>query len=564
MVEAQSAQVAALRNQGGVSSTDSSPRADKASDKKKDKKRKKKKGKDAGASPDTPYIKPEPKSPSPSAVAPLPRPQKRQRQSGQYAAELNYDEPRYESGLDNRDRNPGRYDDPRAPRAYERPEERYEPEFRRPEPVYQRVLREDDHRRVSSDQYVARPHSPAVFAVPYAPSDARSARAPSQAVVDRTFYEEPRHYREPMLRASVRPDTDRERSRSPRRSPLAMGPPRPQTVRLMIDQYGNKFYEPVPATSMRQPVAPPIRYRDEAVYERPPVRAVSSRQPIEIYDDDEVVYRRPASPLSVPRRVVTQPEFAPPSQPDFRSYRQREYSVRPAAMGPPAEEYVRAPERRQVSHFEDAPREYIPRAMSVRPEAIRYERAVTARPEPLPVRYEIPREYVPRMASVRPEAQASREYAPATLPEVRREVQAQREYSVRPVDTAQREYIRPLDPPPRAYSVRPDTMLRREQVIVPEAHGDRYYEERRPIEAMPRREYVPAPRDEREYIPAPALRDDREYVPAPAVPREERYYEEAPGPAGGRPAEVAYIERPRGGEVVYTDDGRGGVDGYGR
>jgi hypothetical protein len=543
LAEPQSAQVAALRNQGGVSSTDSSPRAEKSLDKKKEKRKKKKKGKEA-ASPDTPYIKPEPKSPSPFAVAPLPRPHKRQRQSGQYAAELNYDEPRYDSGADNRGRNSEKYD-PRAPAAYGKPEARYEHATRRPEPLYQRAVRQEDgHRRVGSDQYSQRLQSPTVFTVPYTPSEVRAVRAPSHAVSERRFYEEPRSFRESFPQASIRRDTDRERSRSPRRSPIIMGPPRQQTVRLVIDQYGNKFYESVPAASIRQSVAPPVRYHEDVIYERAPVRAVSSRQPIEIHDDDEVVYRRPASPLgATPRRVVTQPEFAIPAHPDFRSYRQREHSVRPIAMGPPGEEYVRAPDRRQVSNFEEAPREYIPRAISVHPDAARYERAVTARPEPLPVRYEIPRDYAPRTASVRPEAQVSREYAASAVPETRREIQAQREYSVRP-----------LDPPPRAYSVRPDAMPRREPVVIAERCGDRYYEDaRRPVEV--RREYIPVPRDEREYIPTPPVpRDEREYIPAPAT---ERYYEE---PLTGRPANITYSGRPRAGEVVYADEGRS--DGY--
>ncbi|KAF4635890.1 hypothetical protein G7Y89_g2221 [Cudoniella acicularis] len=81
--EAQPAQVTALRNQpAGMSSADSSPKGVKNSEKKKGK-RKKRKAKDNADTPDSPYIKPEPRSPSPFPVAPLPRPHKRQRQSGQ-------------------------------------------------------------------------------------------------------------------------------------------------------------------------------------------------------------------------------------------------------------------------------------------------------------------------------------------------------------------------------------------------------------------------------------------------------------------------------------------------
>lgn len=474
--EAQPAQVTALRNNPPhISSTDSSPNRAKGSEKKKEKKKKnKRKAKDAveaADTPDSPYIKPEPRSPSPYAVAPLPRPQKRQRQSGQFAAELNYDEPRQELEEEPQDRALERPQEIRGPRIYDRYEDRYEPEIRRPEPAYRRVEREnDEYRRVDSGQYARRPQSPAVFAVPHGPTEVRTVRAASHAIVDHGFHEEPRYY---PVRASVRPDADRERSRSPimheRRSPAAMGPPR-QTVRVVIDEFGRKYYEPLPVP-VRQAVAPPIRYRDEVIYERAPVRTVTNRMPVDAYEEDGVVYRRPASPVAIPRRVVTQPEYALPAQPEYRSYRQREYSVRPTTMAPPGDEYIpvrETQERRQMSHFEEAPREFGQRAPSTRPEAVRYE---------------IPREYTGRLQSVRPEPPA-REYASSVRPEVHREVipQGQREFSVRPMD------------------------------------------------AIPRRQ-------------VPLVNDDR-------------YYEEAPI---RRPAEIAFIERPRAREssvLVYANDVR--------
>lgn len=462
--EAAPAQVSALRNQIGISSTDSSPRGvkDKEKERKRDKKKKRRKGKEIAASPESPYIKPEPRSPSPYGVAPLPRPQKRQRQSGQYAAELNYDEPRSQPDVIIQER--PQYAEARPARAYERVEERYEPEIRRPDPVYRRVEREDEFRRVSEVPYARRPESPA-FALPYTPTSSRPIRAASHAVIESRL-EEPRYYREPVVRASVRPDADRERSRSP-----VMAPPR-QAMRLMMDEYGRKFYEPVPLSSTRQSVVPPARYPEsEIVYERTPVRTVSSRVPIpvETYEEDGILYRRP-SPMSAPRRVVTQPEYAVPS-PDYRSYRQREYSVRPTAMAPLGEEYVqvRTPvERRPVSQFEEAPREYTQRAPSVHPQ---------------PVRYEVPREYVSeRMASVRPEA-PPREYPASIRPEA-----PPREYaaSVRP------EVYRTMIPQgQREYSVRPMEAPRRE--VIPIADDGRYYEEAprgRPVEVA----YIERPR----------------------------------------------------------------------
>jgi hypothetical protein len=451
--EAQPAQVAALRNlASGISSTDSSPKGAKGLEKKKEKKKKKRKTKEnAAASPDSPYIKPEPRSPSPFAVAPLPRPQKRQRQSGQYAAELNYDEPRFEPGEEVQERVTERFKEVRAPQGYERYEDRYEAERPRLNPGHRRVEREDDdYRRVSTGQYVRQPQSTAVYTVPYQPSEIRPVRPASHANVDRRVQEEPRYYREPVPRASVRPDADRERSRSPimreRRSPVLMAPPR-KAMRIVVDEYGNEYIDPTPVPPMRQSMAPPIRYREsDVVYERAPMRAVSARAPVEAYEDDGVIYRRPSPPI--PRRVITQPEYAVPAPPEYRSYRQREYSVRPSAMAPPGEEFVqiRAPERRHVSHYEEPHREYT-RAPSVRPE---------------PMRYEIPREYVGRLQSVRPEA-PPREYATSVHPEARREMvpQPQREYSARPAEA----------------------IPRREHLTAPE--GERYYEEvqgRRPVE----------------------------------------------------------------------------------
>lgn len=482
--EAPPAQVAALRQKvSGFSSTDSSPKGVKESGKKKGKKEKKKKRKassigNTANTPDSPYIKPEPRSISPYAVAPLPRPQKRQRQLGQYAAELNYDEPRYE---------PSETGQQRVLRRYQ--EGRYELEPRRPEAAYQRLERQEGgYRHVSDGYYAKGPESP-IYALPYGPSEGRSVRAASHAIVDHKAYEELNNYKEPIPRVSVRPDADRERSRSPivhgrRLSPVPMPPPR-RPVRIIVDEYGREYIDPNPVHSM----PPPARYREsEIVYERAPPRSVSGRVPIEAYEEDGVVYRRPSPPIPVPRRVITQPEYA---LPEYRSYRQREYSSRP--MVPPGEEYIqiRAAGRRPASHFEEDPQEYASRALSVRPDPVRYEevsrefaraptvrpesvryeevpreyaRAPTVRPEPVryeevpreyirattarpePVRYDIPREY--RVQSIRPEPPL-REYAASVRPEARRETVPQQGLGVRPMDHHSTAGERYFDEPPR-------------------------------------------------------------------------------------------------------------------
>ncbi|TVY83028.1 hypothetical protein LSUE1_G002434 [Lachnellula suecica] len=567
--EAAPAQVAALRNKTtGISSTDSSPKGAKGAEKKKGgNKKKKRKANNGAATPDSPYIKPEPRSPSPFAVAPLPRPQKRQRQSGQYAAELNYDEPRYDAEGSMQARAPAPYTEVRESRTYQRVDDPYETTFRRPAPPLRRV-EDDSYRRTASDTYARGPQSPVVYATPSYAGEGRSVRAASHAIVERRI-EEPRYYREPIQRTVVRPDADRERSRSPimhdRRSPVSMGPPR-QAVRIVRDEFGNEYLDPTPAPSMRQSVAPQPRYREEVIYERP--RAVSGR--VEVYEEDGVIYRRPSPPppMAIPRRVVTQPEYAmaPPS--GYRSYREREYSIRPAG-----EEYV---QRRQI--YEEPVREYAPRAQSVRPEPVRYEIRDEAPREYAPrapvAREEIPQDYM-RAASVRPDAiryevrdEAPREYAPriqALREEVPREY-ISRPGSVRPDQTRyeDHEYIKaPVarEEIPRDYaragSVRPDAV----RYEVPREYGPRLQSVR--PEAPPReyassvhpdarREMVPQGQREFSVRPVDSL-NRREQVP---VAKGERYYEEV---LGQRPPPVAFIERPRAREssvLVYADDAR--------
>lgn len=485
---AQPAQVAALRNvASGLSSTDSSPRASKVSKKKKkDKskgkgkeKEKKRKAKDAApASPDSPYIKPEPHSPEPFSTQ-LPRPQKRPRHSGQFSAGLTYDEPEILHGQ------PAPARQLRTTQDFQRNDARYESDIApRPAPVYRA-----EHGRNGS-RYVDRVDSPLYAANLQAA--AQPMRAASYATIDRRVVDEPRYIREQVSRASVRPELDHERSRSPifrAESSVRMAPPR-RPMRIVLDEFGNEYLEPIPT------MAPPPRYREpELLYERAPSRAVSARMPVEAYDEGGIVYRR-ASPLPA-RRVVTQPEYAV-APPDHRVYRQREYSVHPPTGG---EEFVqiRAPERRPVAYFDEPVRE-LTRAPSVRPEAIRYE---------------LPREYPQRMQSVRPEGALPREYATSVHPDVRREVQHQpiREYSVRP-EVPLREY---------ASSVRPD--MRREAISA----GQREYSVR-PVETLQRREYLPA--------------------------HEGQYYEEAPLRRPTEISYIERPRQREGSVMVYADNVR--------
>lgn len=400
-----------------------------------------------------PYIKTEPKSPSP--FEPLFRPLKRQRQSFQNADGLDYDEPR-------RGRQQELYDDSLASPLHPRPRSAYDHE--EPRNVSPRLIRRDrddiDYRRIASVQYASRPQSPPPvrYSLPYSPTEVRPLSAASQAVFERPVRQPVRYYGEEQIPRREVIELDRERSRSPvlreRRTPLPMAPPRLVPERVVMDAHGRHYYAPAPmaeeryypaatSVSTRFSVAPTARPREvvrysvapsgrgaehEVLYERAPMRP-----PPEVingdYEERRIVYRRPASPhlaLAPPRRVASQTERE--GTVDLRAYREREYSTRSTAMVP-QEEYVQirgAPERRQMSHYPEAPREYVSR-VSMHPE---------------PVRYEIPREYVGRLQSVRPEA-LGRDYAPSARPEPRRE--GIREASVRPGEHGmRREYGAPL------------------------------------------------------------------------------------------------------------------------
>lgn len=420
-------QVAALRQEAGNgTSPESSPQGEKGN-KKKNNNKKKNKRKAAAERPASPFIKPEPRSPSPLSAPQYSRSAKRQRPS-QNQQELNYDEPRRQ-------------------RSVEVIHDEYDPRITREERIpaavgYDRVIEDpyarhmrqsvaassqridlpmyEDRRLDEPIQYLRRAPEPSPYAIPYAPSEARPMRSATYSVAD-TPYREPVAYY-PDGRMSVRPGTDRARSRSPARaesrSATTMGPPRPPT-RIIRDQFGREYIEPPPMPSVsRLSVAPPGRpVEHELIYERLPASST--------FEQDGIVYRR-ASPASSQRRVVTQPEYGAV---DYRGYRQRDYSIHSVPTPVPGHEYVqyRGTEERRLPP--EPAQEYAMRPGSVRPQE--------------PVRYEYP-----RVQSIRPSEVPAREYAGSIHPDQRREVAppTYREYSVRPAE---------LDMPRREYSVRP-------------------------------------------------------------------------------------------------------------
>ncbi|KAJ2896037.1 hypothetical protein MKZ38_005922 [Zalerion maritima] len=410
------AQVAALRGEasGPNTSPESSPQTGTTkSDRKKNKKRKKKADRQV-PEPLSPYIKPEPRSPSPVSAPAYSRPNKRQRQSGGSrqipVQDLTFDEPRYEQVQPAQsERFPSRqYRDGRYTVAYEDPRRPTAPIVQSPR--FERGLFEE--RRASTQ--VRQPRSPGSTFVQYAePPPQRTASQAGQAYYREVPHDEPR--------INARSEVVRERSLSP-----GMGPPR--STRIIVDQYGREYYEPARPAAIRQSVAPTSRHSDpEVIYERALPREASRRP--DAFDDGGVVYARRASPTyAVPRRVITQPEYAP--QAEYRSYRQREYSARPA--GAPEEFVMRAPVERR---FEETPREFVTRATSVRPAAE-------------PVRYEMARDYG-RVQSVRPDMQL-REHLPGGPPDGRRSVIQQpvaREYTSHSAEqqVIRQEYIRPAE-----------------------------------------------------------------------------------------------------------------------
>lgn len=549
--EATPAQVVALRKPSAASSPDSSPKDNKTLDKKKNKKKKRKSsGKQPSTvdGPDSPYIKPEPRSPSPFAVAPLPRPLPRQRQTVQQGPELNYDEPRYEVPREEPREQiiTSRYKEHGSRDIHDRAEDEriYEP--REPEVYrYRKVGRDGkQHHRIVSQELYREPTSPSVPALPYSSYEPHSIRAASHAIPDRHIQEAPRYYKDLPPRASVRPHTDRERSRSPimrdRRSPILMAPPRLPPARIVIDDYGHQYYAPapIPVTS-RYSVAPTSRPGDEdVIYERASVRPVP-RPVADLYEEDGVVYRRSSPPLQTSRRVISQTD----QDADYRSYRQRDYSSRPIALAPPSDEYVRIKEpieTGQPSYVIEAPSgyapaAYAPRARSVRPEVLRDRE---------------PREYVTRVQSVRPEP-PPKDYASSIRPEVVR-------------DGVHREYVTKLQ------SVRPEALnqeysgsMRREVVreAVPREYITRVQSVR--PEQLPQ-DYVASARHEpRRELAAQSL---REYSARPAEPEiiRQEYLQSADGVYAPTARvlsrrvidEPDYMERPRdGARDAYMDEG---------
>ncbi len=346
-----------------------------------------------------------------------------------------------------------------SPRGY-RSDPRYLPEYEDRPPVYRYEVetppstaiertssrldrRDPDLRRIASLQYTKRVVSPPQYSADFFP---RAPRSVSHTYTERPVVEHSQYPREPV-RSYAGHYSRSEQSRSPpplreRLSPAIMGPP---PRKIVVDQYGNRYYAAPPTIDLTSSVPPPTR--DENInprYAPIPVRDVRDHVrrapvgPVELYDD-EGVDERMAPPVA--RRVV---ERADVDMLDQRTYRHQDYEPRPMETMIPQEDRGQRHQLRHGSYVSQVepiplpPREYVPRLHSVRPEAGRYEAS---------------REYVSRVQSVRPES----EYAPNGPTRSEAPPRAHRELKLRPDDVPRvREYL-PVNNERFTYAPRPQS-----------------------------------------------------------------------------------------------------------
>lgn len=298
-------------------------------------------------SPD-PYIKEEPQSPPPFPASTDPQPSRRSALQPAFPNDVEMESPREGSRVQS-----ALYPPEHSSRQYREFDEPLSPAFVR---VPQRKVQRNDQdlRRVASLQYARRPYSPEGGGGELIPApEPRPSRTVSHSFVERP---EEFVYREASVRPSGTPRyTPSHEYVSRQQSPPPMAPP---PRRIVMDQYGNKYYaSPV---GQRQSVAPSSRRLEaDPFYERAMTQEPTARAPphTELYLEDKA--RRMPPP---PRRFV---ETSDVEMIESSGYRPREASHRPVEV-----------EYRQVSQYEDMgpPRDYVPsRAYSMRPEVVRQD-----------------------------------------------------------------------------------------------------------------------------------------------------------------------------------------------
>ena len=344
-----------------------------------------------------PYIKPEPLSPPPLAAAPsFAPPQNRQRASRPIHVETLSPGETYHSSLQ-----PRRLQTSYATYGY--------PQDRPASPIIRHVSSrmghgskrdEPDLRRVASVRYVRQAQSPILEPVQYSPRELQQPRQNSHAFVERPPGRDHSQYYRDHVPSRGGHYIRQERSLSPQplreiytdadqRVPV-MAPPPPR--RIVMDQYGNKYYEAPRSSNVRSSAVPPSGYAEvEPAYERGPTRQAPIRATstaLEPFEDIRYS-QRVAPPLPPQQCLVSQHRD---NDTNYAAYRELEYPEEVLVPRRSAAHVLDYGAPRHVSHFEEIPsaREPMPRMQSVRPVGSRYELA---------------HDYAPRVQSVHPEQQ---------------------------------------------------------------------------------------------------------------------------------------------------------------
>lgn len=293
-------------------------------------------------------------------------------------------------------------------------------------PVASRRLQRDneDLRRVASLQYARRPRSPALDVETYSSAGrliAPASRSFSDHRPPPQIYQETVARPERVVRIVRSPPPPAHVTDQPifarLAEPAVMAPPARRPV--VVDQYGNEYFDVQTQTAVRHSVVPPTRRVEvEPFYQRTATREPTFRQSLrEAYAyDDANDYQRMPPPQ--PRRTtkVTQSEF-------ITEPRQRAYSLVPLQTTSPRNlEVLDAPSQqydparpatsmRDLRYTQQPTSEYVSRTYSARPEpAARQEAPVyqntPANSQPLATPLPQP-DYVPRAYSVHPDSAPS-------------------------------------------------------------------------------------------------------------------------------------------------------------
>ena len=266
------------------------------------------------------------------------------------------------------------------------------------------VQEEPEMRQVYSARQPRRVVSPQQDLGHYSAPQPRAISAVSRSYIVPTEGDRQQPYGAPVQPQTVtysRMGPPRDRSLSPELHAVQYSPSErdsaimaPPARRIVMDQYGNKYYEAPLAAETRASAAPPQRYPTEAgnPFERlePPAprRASVHPQLAKVYDDRSYV-RTIQSPAPTSPSYV---EYYRPAKPVSTATRQQTYEPREEVYqdGDGVVRVVEYPPQRATQRYEEVPRprDGVARMQSVRPSTSQYE---------------LPREHIPRVQTVQPE-----------------------------------------------------------------------------------------------------------------------------------------------------------------